>query len=288
MTEDAIIAKIRKLLALSRSADVHEAAAAAAKAQELLSRHQIDGAMLEVPEPGAAPAPDVPVEERVVFRFRGAKVDTWLLSLLGSVCAVNGCRSFYRRGWDRVPATYTGVGVPDDLAACSFLAEYLSGEVERLAEAGQAADRYRAKGRTWLNSFRLGAVAEIVERLHVAKRATRAKLLAAARDPEAARREAETLAYAAAREEAERTGDAAPLRELAARPPAPVYALARVEAALVRLEERETRAKDFIAEKYGKLRGRSRSRSNVDWDGYAKGKAAGANVDLAPGTRGLK
>src|SRR5687767_11173758 len=42
-----VVRRVRKLLALSRSPNVHEAESAATKAQELIARHKLDRAAIE-------------------------------------------------------------------------------------------------------------------------------------------------------------------------------------------------------------------------------------------------
>ena len=47
MDRDKLLDRIKRLLRLAESSNVHEAASAAARAQELMSRHRIEAASLE-------------------------------------------------------------------------------------------------------------------------------------------------------------------------------------------------------------------------------------------------
>lgn len=155
MPEPSIVERVRKLLALSTSPNVHEAAAAAAKAQELIERHRIDLALLELEAAGETTP--VGVRQDVVYTFSGMRAFGWVLKLAQGIARANACRLWYTSGYRlsevavdargkplrgpdgtlrrgrEVPAKIAGAGAPDDLKACAFLITYLVGEVDRLA-----------------------------------------------------------------------------------------------------------------------------------------------------------
>lgn len=161
--------RIRRLLALSESSNVHEAAAAAAKAQELMSKHQIDSAELaeragEVDEPLCE-------EDLQVF---GARLVTWRATLAGAVAEANGCDSYNQvwRGGDgrQVRALTRIVGPASSVQAVRYLLAYLEREIGRLCQVERSAGRSEA---FWLNSFRLGASYEIGRRVKLAAQESR-------------------------------------------------------------------------------------------------------------------
>ena len=96
MTDDKqkIIDKIKKLLALATSDSIGEAAAAAAKAQELMEKHAIEEAMLRDQEPNNTSTPDI----TSVVLWRGGKVPSWMLQLACGIGEVNRCKVWFRSG----------------------------------------------------------------------------------------------------------------------------------------------------------------------------------------------
>lgn len=162
--------RIRRLLALSESSNVHEAAAAAAKAQELMSKHQIDQAELaeqagEVDEPLCE-------EDLQVF---GRNMVTWRATLAASVAEANGCDS-YNQVWRgesgrQVRAMTRIIGPASAVQAVRYLLAYLEREINRLCQLERDEGRSEA---AWLNSFRLGASYEIGRRVKAAADAAKA------------------------------------------------------------------------------------------------------------------
>jgi len=155
-----VIDKVRKLLRLSTSPNVHEAALAAAKAQELIDRHQLAQVTLEM-DTSAASVPDEPIQH-----FKDAPLDRadrrerWRIDLASSVARANQCRIWLVRGNIMI------VGRPSDAETVRYLFGWLAPEVNRLAQSEGA-----GKGSSWRNNFRLGAVEAIraqLKRQHLA------------------------------------------------------------------------------------------------------------------------
>lgn len=163
MTTPNIIERVRRLLALAESSNVHEAAAAAAKAQELMSRHQLDMAALEV-ESGAE---DEPILQEELARFRGTVRAPWRGVLAEALASANGCDVYSGRRTDadgRIFVVYKIVGLASSAGAVRYLFAFLAREVDRLAVL-EAKRRNAPRGRAWLNSFRLGAACELRTRI---------------------------------------------------------------------------------------------------------------------------
>ena len=76
MIDKALLAKIRKCLALARSANEHEAAAALAKARQLMDEHGLDEASLELAE----------IEEATARASRNVRPPLWQNILGTAVC----------------------------------------------------------------------------------------------------------------------------------------------------------------------------------------------------------
>lgn len=160
---DNIVEKIKKLLALSTSSNEHEAALAAARAQELMTKYAIEEDALVDGAKRKEPIETVGLNIRGEgFHLNRGKIPRWQ-ALLAYVLAPNFfCRSFYAPGTDVYVA-----GRKTDREVLEATFWYLRGEIERLAnEKWEAlpAD-YHLHGKTWKASFYEGAVRVIAERL---------------------------------------------------------------------------------------------------------------------------
>jgi hypothetical protein len=161
----AVIEKVRKLRALSQSDNLHEAAAAASAAERLIQEHSLSEAALHVD------ASDEPVGSDDVD-LPGAQIARWqsnLLWHLSKAYQIAGVFGVVRDALGRRAHRYKAHGRPQDLATLAYQYAYFTVEVERLAQKIG-----RGRGRTFLNSFRLGAVAAIGESLASVQTETRA------------------------------------------------------------------------------------------------------------------
>lgn len=256
MTQDIILDKIRKLLALAKSADVHEAAAAAARAQSIIDKHKIDLALLQEEEQheedGASDEPIRRCTDFVLFTV-ARRLPMWKWDLAWSLCTANQCRPWTSTEYNRSESKYERmcyvIGRPSDAQTVQYLHQYLCHEVDRLAKT------HAGKGRTWLNNFRMGAVSEIERRLEQKQ----------AYDHKALKQSARTEVKAGNEN-----------------------ALVKVENALARVEEQGTMVEKWMEAQDSMKYGGSRSDTMHDPDGFAQGRAAGASVALGAGkTRAL-
>jgi len=145
------LATVRKLLALSNSTHVHEAAAAAARAQELIARYRLES-LLDAEQSAAAD----PVEEEVLETARRQR--RWKTVLASRLAQANHCVSFVRKtGRERQIVL---AGRADDRAAVRSLWEWLVPQLEWLSATHCAGHDKR-----WHDDFRIGAVETIAARL---------------------------------------------------------------------------------------------------------------------------
>lgn len=173
-TNAETLEKIKKLLRLAQSDNEHEAALAAAKAQELMDRHQIEQAMLSLD--GVAEEEDE--EDIVHFSDRedalddfGSKTVTWKGSLGMNIAEHNACTVYYASH-----QVYGGpetkrlviVGRPTDVATVRYLYAYCVREIERFV-----LERGVGHGRTWYNNYRMGIVSAIGTTLRKQREAMR-------------------------------------------------------------------------------------------------------------------
>lgn len=247
MNHDKVIDKIKKLLRLAESADVNEAANAAAQAQRLMEQHRIDQAMISVDED----AEDASVDDEDIKEFSdqplaaSGRLAQWKSSLGVAIASINGCRCVLSKEWSdghrKFRTTLCLVGHPSDVVTVRYLFSYLVGEIERLCK-----ERNHGRGRTWANSFRIGAVHTVRKRLQEAK--------------EQARLDARKKLKGNTK------------------------ALARISKALERVDARAGAVDLWMKENLETRAGRSRA-SNRDWDAYREGKRAGQTIDLSgPGS----
>jgi hypothetical protein len=153
---DRIVERIKKLLALSSSQNPHEAALAAAKAQELLFRHNLSLAMVEAALEGGSSA-------YVSDRFDSGGWMHWRRRLLAAVARNNFCRGVSYQQTRDVGI----VGEPHNVTVVKHLYAFLVREVMRLADLG-AKEQHgldEEESRAWKRSFYLGAVRTIAQRL---------------------------------------------------------------------------------------------------------------------------
>lgn len=148
-----ILDRVRKLLALAMSDNVHEAAAAAAQAQNLITRHRIDRASLTEDNEASVRLHDDPLDE-------GSRVAQWRLELAMVVAEANGCRVVVLK--DGRYSEIKLVGHEDDIGPVRALYAWLVGEVQRLARSS------KRRGRDSLDTFRMGAILTIEHRLKAA------------------------------------------------------------------------------------------------------------------------
>lgn len=157
MSIQKVIDRIKKLTALSTSSNAHEAAAAAAEAQRLMTEYRIAEAQLEAD----GQAVDETVYGEDILNLTGAKrPQNWLIRLASGCARANNCRITI------VASTHYGrkgainlFGRKDDINATKYIYSMLVNEINRLGKEFNAHD----KGAT--HAFKLGAAVAIVDRL---------------------------------------------------------------------------------------------------------------------------
>lgn len=156
--DEAVLDRVRKLLALATSPNVHEAAVAAARAQRLIAEHRLEAllaadAAQEQGEP-IDDARDAPLE---VAR----KLRAWKIALASALARCNGCVAYtLDQGGS---SAIVLVGRASDRAAVRALWDWLVRRIEWLsATAGPQ------RSRAWHEAFRVGAVDTVAERLTAA------------------------------------------------------------------------------------------------------------------------
>ena len=167
-----IVDRITKLLALATSPNEHEAAAAAAKAQEILTEHNLRLEDIKTEHK----SPDIPIQQ-VEIDSSGRRF-YWKGSIANALANANFCTMWWLGG--RVII----VGRNHNVAIVKSLYDYLTNTVKRLAAQGVEAEKqayvmYLAEfvvmgikpsvaepnWRTWKYSFITGCTKRLAERI---------------------------------------------------------------------------------------------------------------------------
>lgn len=154
MTQQEAMAKASKLLKLSESSNPNEAALAAQRAQEILTRYKIDATMLSLD----SNEPEEEIGEGDTLEEGNKQMASWKLSLASHVARANSCRA-YQSG-----ASIGIVGRPTDIEKVRYLYAMLSIEIESLTKRDA-----KGKGRSYATEYRYGVVAAIADKLKEAK-----------------------------------------------------------------------------------------------------------------------
>jgi hypothetical protein len=154
----AIEDRIRKLLALADSPNENEAAAAAEKAQALMLRYGIELATI-----AASDGERLAVDEHVL----DGKVDPWRRMLAAAVARSAGGEIVWAPGgYGRSQGKIFFYGPAGTVGGIVELYRYLEAQLVVISAAATATRRERrVHGRTWRNSFLLGAVGRLGQRL---------------------------------------------------------------------------------------------------------------------------
>ncbi len=270
-TPEEALDKVRKLLALTRSDNRHEAELAAEMAQRIMARYHLDEALLhEADAPEQDEAATGELRREYVFQHGRDREPGWWWRIVQACCTENRVRAW--SGW----RGYSGQGLKADLEASRFLIDHFVRVVDHLSEKAQGREwSGRAGGASW----RLGCATGIAEALHAARKLAEREARERAADP--------MKALEQDYREAQASGNLDKILELdgAARdiPIEPSYALAKVDAAIVRVEaDRETLlARTREAVKDLKLRTGHAPRIS-DGGAFGRGVKAGRAVDVKP------
>ena len=140
-----IIEKIQKLVALSASANEHEATLAMEKAHDMLAAHNLN--MAEVAE--HKPETQDPVG-RSDWALKGDA--PWVRSVLMSTSELYFCKMLRTPGRGRAPSTFHFVGTEANTKTAMLMGTYFIGTIKKLSRKGA-----KEGGSGYKTSFRNGA-----------------------------------------------------------------------------------------------------------------------------------
>lgn len=184
-SDDKILDRVRKLLALAeRAGSPEEAGTAYATAQKLIAQHALSDEQVRVARLRETGGPvDEPIISSLIYVSPVPQMPTWLGILGGCIADVNGCdvviSNMYQPEVRKRVRMLKGWGRASDLAMVKELLRIISGQIEALCDVSPFS------GRTARNNFRLGAVSVVCDRLRVAAREARKAIEATAAQQDA-------------------------------------------------------------------------------------------------------
>lgn len=155
-----VLIRVRKLLALATSPNVHEAAAAAAAAQTLVERHRLHAA-LAAAEAAVSDSVANPITDGREAPLEGGKrLRRWKVALAAGLARANGCVAYTAAGPVGRDTLLLIAGRAEDRAAIAAIWAWLVRTLEWLS-----ASEGVGKSRDWHEAFRIGAAEVVVARL---------------------------------------------------------------------------------------------------------------------------
>ena len=162
MSISPIIEKVQRLLALSKSANIHEASAAANAANKLIDTYRLSEADIECMSDAGEP-----IEEDSEYIYESGKITPWKTTLVHHLVKHYGCVHWndtsYATG--RQVSRYRLVGRRSDIGIAKYMFAYLTAECQRLA-----AIEAKGKGRVFVGSYCKGFVDGIATQLAASRK----------------------------------------------------------------------------------------------------------------------
>lgn len=164
-TREEIVEKVKKLLKLSGSSNTNEAASAAAKAQELMDRFEIEIAALQSESPKDTIIKEN-IEEHNDFE-QGGRIERWRGFILNALCKTNHCSTYIlREKYEKT--SFRVIGRKTDIQTVRYMYNSLIQVVEDLSF------HYRGSGRKFIASYKAGAASAIANKIIISKEQTKA------------------------------------------------------------------------------------------------------------------
>lgn len=161
MSMQSIIEKVQKLLALSKSSNISEAANAAAAANRLIDQHRLSMADLEVEG-----SMEDPLEQDGGYIYETGKVTPWKHLLLQVLVEHYGLYQYneYTHVNYRKFSRFRLVGRKNDIIVCRYMFAWLTAECQRLANL-----EAKGMGRVYVASYCEGFVNGIYKQLKASR-----------------------------------------------------------------------------------------------------------------------
>lgn len=169
-----VIAKIRKLFALAKSANQHEADAALTAAMQLMDTHRLSMDAVEGAHAAGQSADVEPIAiDPVPVLADAASHPHWKKQLFASLCAHNGCQAMRERNAvDEVKgklmwrARFVSIGRESDRMMVRFMYEFCERSIKQLTKRNAA----RLTSKRERDAYQWGCIVGIVRTLEEARR----------------------------------------------------------------------------------------------------------------------
>lgn len=160
----SITDKVIKLIKLSQNnSNVNEAASAYAQAQRLITKHNLDEALLKDPNQVTS---DSFVKE---VMFQGKRKSAWKTRVAAATAKANNCFIWTARVAGRAFACMTA-GTKADVDMCKYMYDSIVNQVEKMCKDYMLVqDMGRSGAKTVANSFKIGAAVTVEKSLLAAK-----------------------------------------------------------------------------------------------------------------------
>lgn len=159
----SVIDKVKKLLALSKSSNANEAAAAAATANRLIDQYRLEESEIELSN---SVQEDIFVDTESLYET--GRLTQWKSTLASILAHHYGCAIYNHKGYRK--NAFKLVGRKSDITVVRYMFAWLCLEIDRLSnEASKGRDFTRSTGKVFSNSFCSGAVAGIKTQLNASR-----------------------------------------------------------------------------------------------------------------------
>ena len=158
----SVIEKVKKLLALSKSSNANEAAAAAALANKLIDQYRLEESELENNEEHES------ILEEADSLYESGRLTQWKSSLACLLARHYGCAIYNKKGFRE--NAYKLIGRKSDIEVVKYMFSWLCLEIDRLSDNSSRGRGFgRSEGKIFSNSFCSGVVAGIKDQLNVSR-----------------------------------------------------------------------------------------------------------------------
>lgn len=157
-----ILDKLQGLLNLKQSPNEHEATLAAERAAELMARHGIQEADLQLRTAGRIQITEGRID--AAESEASSRVENWHKQLHAAVADVCGGRAYmHGRGRQQI---FFVVGTPDTVKTAAYMYQFL---VKQIGALSRAATRERGESNAWRRAYAVGMVSRVYSRLQTAR-----------------------------------------------------------------------------------------------------------------------
>ena len=161
MSVSSVVERVQKLLALSKSDNAHEAAAAAAAANRLIDQYRLSETDLEIQSEVVEP-----MDEDEGYIYESGRVTPWKMTLMNILIRHYGlaCWNHTSFATGRQVSRFKLVGRKSDIAVAKYMFTWLTAECSRLSDI-----HAKGQGRIYVASWCAGFVDGVAAQLNASR-----------------------------------------------------------------------------------------------------------------------